>query len=679
MKPGRRGGLRLLFVGIVCLASGCGASPLGLAKSGRLLEAFDAAGDADPPTRAAVMRAVLEAEEPSLTVEAIDDDELVRTVGGHTARRLAPAWLLLRARLTTRARALRYATFVLEVGQDGREVPSFAMVQTAGVVAATGERMAEGHRYSTYANDMCSGLGVVLCVVAPPLALLGIRKDGETYSPPSEQEIAAAAPRAKRLFDKLADRCEGAGACTRYALLRRPLQEGQPLSVRARLAFSRSAPSVFHTDDMVAVVERPLPPGALLRQRLPMSLGVGDVRDVAPARSASTKSAHFCAGFTDAELKSGSGRCLVSLVPVVAGKTATLGLSAPPPPASLPTFAESASQLPWWAASEVLGPSDTPPATRGGAPTQDPGADIELVVCRTDTRDRGWMRLLAQGGAEAWGRMAGGAAVIPLAHVASAGATVTVDVLHPEGAARKLIATATLTRREGALVTTKVRPAPGAVFPPRDVTCTPYDRATVEAELQGRWAAAVDVLDLAAEEVESYHVEPAAHELRPPYERLRAVRQSVAAVAALVGWSDPRAVALSARAAVVEAALHGRVRADLAALAGAKRDVQLRASLTDSANYDVHVLGVRCEGAPPCALEVSIRGTAGAVRSLAFQMVMEDGRVVPARLPLDASVDASAGSTLLVRVPPDEALPPGAKPWALLQHQFFTSWLHLAP
>lgn len=659
---------------IACVAVGCGASPLKLAQTGHLSEALDAVDDADEPTRTAVLRAVLEAEDPSLVIEAVGDEELLRTVGGHTARQLSPSWLLLRARLTTRARVLPYASFVFEVGHDAREVPSFAMVQTAGVVAATGERMAEGHTYSTYKNDMCRGLAIVLCVVAPPLALLGIRKDGEAYSPPSEREIAAAAPRAKRLFDRLADRCDQPGSCTRYLLLRRPQHEDEPLSVRARISFSRMAPSTLRLDDMSAVVESSVPPGPRLAQRLPMTLA--HIADPALARHASAKSIHFGGGWSEAELKSGNGRSLVSLVPMVPGQTSTLGLAAPPPPASLPTPAESTAKRPWWATLEPIGPADAPPKVAA----QDPAADTELVACRAvpGSNQRGWMHLPSEGSDGVWARMVSDAALIPLAHVPPAGA-MTVEVWQPEGAGRKLVATATLVRSEGALVTTKVKPARGAGLSPRDVACTPYDRASVEAEVKVRWVGAVDAVDLVGEENDAYRIEPGDHELRPPYERMRAARGAAAAVAALVGWSDPRAAALATRVDALDAALGNRVRADLAALAGAKHDVRLRSSLTDSANYDVRVVGVRCEGAPPCALEVAIRGPAGGVRGLDFQMVMEDGRVVPARLPLDASVDAAGESTFVVKVAPDAVLPPGAKPWAVVQHQFFTSWLHLAP
>jgi hypothetical protein len=424
-------------------------------------------------------------------------------------------------------------------------------------------------------------------------------------------------------------------------------------------------------DDMSVVVSAAIPPGNRLAQRMPLTLAIARMPSETLERRKPARSIHFCGDWSDADLKSGDGPCLVRLVPIRPEETATLGLAQPPAPAALTTPAESAAKRPWWVTTDPYAPADAAPKVA----SQDPMADTELIACRaTSTTGSGWMRIPSAGVDVPWSRMAKATAVLPLAHVRPNGAF-TVEVAYGDAAAPKPIGTAAMERREGAIVR-KNGPAPREL---KDLTCTPYDRAAVEAEVSARWSATVDAIDVAMDHADAFRLDPQSTDLRPASKRLAAARSSVTALATFVGWADPRVAHLVARLDEADAIEGRRLRAGLAAVLGDKRDATLRSGLPDRPDYAVRVLGLRCDGAASCGLEVELKGAVGPVSGLAFQIVTEDGHLVRASMVADPSVQGGATSRLLVSVAPGERLPPGAKPWALVQQQFFTTRLHLVP
>lgn len=259
----------------------CAPTPLELVQRGKLRQSFLESRESDVPTQAKIAHAILDDEAPSIELHTIEGAELAGLVGSYTARQLEPAWLLLRATATTRAREFPRVYVNVTLGRDPtsgateKEIPVYAM-QPAAIAALTGERIAKGYMGSVYGGGVCSS-GGILCVLLFPLAPLTEHKVGETYVPPTEEQLRLSAPRAVRLAKVLNDSCNDPGHCVRHFIVRRPRDEAVPLSLRIRVVLSDLVHQHARTMSdfswkVGAVATREVPPGPTLAQRLALTV-----------------------------------------------------------------------------------------------------------------------------------------------------------------------------------------------------------------------------------------------------------------------------------------------------------------------------------------------------------------------------------------------------------------------
>lgn len=263
----------------LCLFA-CAPTPLALLQRGQLRQAYGQSRGADATTQAQVAHAVLEDEQPVIELHTIAGQELVGLVGSYSARQLEPAWVLLHATATTRAREFPRVHFNVTIGRDatsgdpGKEVPTYP-IQPAAMAALTGEKLPQGYWSGVHSGGVCSA-GALLCFLFWPIAPFTEKKVGEVFVAPTVEEIRQHAPRAARLAGVLADSCRLAGRCERYFLVRRPRDEAVPLSLRVMVLLSYDDPSSSKLSQFSwqvgAVATLELPPGATLAQRLALTV-----------------------------------------------------------------------------------------------------------------------------------------------------------------------------------------------------------------------------------------------------------------------------------------------------------------------------------------------------------------------------------------------------------------------
>lgn len=265
---------------VIVLALGCTPAPLRLMQRGRLLAAYEEAIHAEPQIQQQVAQAIIADENPVLELKMLSGEELAQTVGPYTARTMAPAWFLLRATLTSRGRAFRYANFDLAFDRDAGRTPSVlpsVPIETKELVAMTGEAIPKPQMVSDYESPLCRI--PLVCVVLTPIAVMTTQKVGEHLQFPRAEEIRRSAPAAARLAELLRGRCKEPGHCVHHVLIRRPRNEAEPLALRVLVRYSP-----YKDDTSGAFADFPgrvgatatvaLPAGPTLATRIPKSVAL---------------------------------------------------------------------------------------------------------------------------------------------------------------------------------------------------------------------------------------------------------------------------------------------------------------------------------------------------------------------------------------------------------------------
>jgi hypothetical protein len=645
-------------------AAGC-ASPMELAQRGQLTEAYLAAAK-HPETQAVVAAAIVRAEAPVLTVEAIEGEALAKLVGPSLARELDPAWIVLRGTLKTRAQAFPHARFDLAFGREGAEVASFAPSREA-LVIFTKEKLPQGHAYNKYGSRLCDN--IFTCLILLPVVPFTLEKRGEGWTEPTEEEFHRDAPRAFRVAELLRDRCDDRGSCVRHLLLRRPRRADEPLRVRARIGVSKApVPPSPAGWDVSARVTVPLEPAARFAARFPVVVdpAAGDPQRSPPivietGMEALTRDQdHFCKWKNEDAIKGGGG-CLVDLVPAGERPATPLGLAMPPRPPALGTPEASSARRPWWA-------EDGKPALDRAPARQAATADTEMVVCtaRAALFEGLWIQLGPARHAVPW---PGRTFMLGPVHLPPDGKLVLTAGHTPRGEHDSVsLGTITLTRR-GSDIEVGAPTAPAKNHSGPDISCTPWDRDALEAELARRWVRAVEALDLAEEEAAGVHFSPDQEFGEGP--TLRAARVTVAAAAEPVGWDDPRVAALVTRADAIEARRLALTRAGFDAWAEGK----LEGKWPFEEDVALRVEAARCDAAPGgCTIEAVAQNRTDTARNLEdkdLSLALADGRVLAARLPGGrVTVAPRAVVKVTITTAPRPPSSRASGPFAVLRHPF---------
>ncbi|MDP3500876.1 MAG: hypothetical protein Q8S33_11105 [Myxococcales bacterium] len=339
---------RFTLASLALALVGC-VTPKALLARGEVQRAWVEASKAGEGTRAEIERDILEQEGVTFTLEAIEVDELARLVGGHLTRLVTPEWVLHRATATSRGH-FPYVSVDVVVGRETKELPGLPMTPE-WLSAATGERFPETREVPRYGSPLC-GASPVLCLVLFPVALMTIERQGSGWVKPDDDEVMRKAPHAARLARLLADDCTSAHRCVRYLLLRRPLHDDEPLSVRVEVNLS-SRNTRWNVPSLSMQTTLPLPAGGPWGARFPLQVKL--TSGAGAALLSAPRSIRFCSDtkrLTPERLTTHDA-CFIELA---TGAPSTWGLTLPATTA--PAREEGALALQWRAVIEAIDLAD---------------------------------------------------------------------------------------------------------------------------------------------------------------------------------------------------------------------------------------------------------------------------------------------------------------------------------
>lgn len=529
-----------------------------LLASGDLRGALEAAQryDADAATRDRVVRAVVAAVEPKVTVAAVPQDEMIQMAGVHTVRNVDPAWAFVRVRASAQTLELGEVEAAAEITSGDKGL--FVLGHDAKSVSLlTGEAYPPDIVHSTLKTGDFPWPAHVL--TAGVLTLLTLRVE-RTYEPPPIEKVRAAVPRALRLSAALESPCSPPSRCGRLLVLRRPLRDDEPLSLWMSVTIG---PGHGSPVSVAATVD--VPPGGRLEERLARAatgLRIAALNDASirlgtqpPPRRPCDKD--YLLGFRQSP-------CVES-AKWPTGEITPIGLDPPPAPEKLGTPAESLAARPWWH-DDGYAPEVSPSQLDAALPVPD-SVEGGLLHCKQtalrvpfEDTDRVYAHVKVDG--RTW-TVDGDDFTLPLL---SLGPKSKIPISFYDGdwiSGADHLVTMTLSR-QGNTMSASVGSLANYNSAWAEVKCQLFARDAVEAAFTKRWQRAMDALD-ACDEVPIV-VRPDERDLGMPGSRLPHARSLVAETAGLVGWSDPRVARLVSRWESLEARFWSGVRKSIEGL-----------------------------------------------------------------------------------------------------------------
>ena len=684
----RRGALAAL---LLAACASTPPAPQALLQQGRVAAALAAAWShpTDPAQKDAAVRAALRRAAPRLSLALVAGDELARDLGVHTARQILGSHAVVRATLESAAADLPADEVDLVFEAPGGKLPLVPATPEA-LTGLTGEHYPSGHEWTEWkfaqspfdpgkATDPIGALGnLVGAIIFAPIQLLSLHSETH-YDPPTDQEIAAAVPRAARAAVLLAGKPD-AQPRVRYFVVRRPARPETPVTLR--IAASVGAGAIA---GLRAKAELTLGPAAtLLLEPLASETFLGRGKPVEAT----------CQGYQrswERRLEAEAGPCeLAELAPQ--GTLAPIGLAPPPRPPALGTPAASAARCPWWADCSRYAP-DSPIPKATPLPAARADEEAALLVCEEHGL-ASEVYPVVRFGKDEWARSDPDSRfTVPLAYLGGA-STIVVDLR--SHSSFLLIFTSTshhgaLTlARKGADVVVKAAAPPTA----KDrVSCVGLGQQAVDALLEERWAAATDALD-GLEEV-PFRVDPRLSDFGRSRCGLAHAQPLIEAAASLVGWDDPRVAALVGRQQALNerfgAAVKRAVEAWEALLAQREREAQGRdggVEVEPQREVELKPIAVRCDERVAELLKAS-ESTAGGrcvidaeltnhdkfprfpgMMLHAVRVVLDDGSTADLE-PVGKDEQLAPGATRPVVLASSGAAAPSraSRPWRLVERQ----------